>query len=295
MPEPELERIKQELQRVTGELQQTREQLRSRDALISDLQSRMHDRKQQLIYTQKMASLGALIAGITHEIRTPIAAIASMQDTLNRAVEKLKRSLEESTSSECLNDRAIQAALKAIDDANRVIESGSDRTLGIVKRMRKFARRDEASLQETDLHAELDDTLLLIHHELKNRIEVVREYGQIPHVTCNTGQINQVFLNVLVNAAQAIEDRGTITVRTRQRQELVQVEIEDTGPGIPAEVKERIFQMGFTTKRTHGTGLGLAICNKIVQEHGGSLELESEEGRGTRVTISLPPGGPDQD
>jgi signal transduction histidine kinase len=130
---------------------------------------------------------------------------------------------------------------------------------------------------------------MLLHHEMKSHVDVVREYGQIPTVSCNTGQINQVFLNVLVNAAQAIEEKGTISIRTSAVGGFVQVKIGDTGVGIPAEALGRIFEMGFTTKRVGlGTGLGLAICKQIVNEHNGQIDMESQPGVGTTVTIRLP-------
>ncbi len=154
--------------------------------------------------------------------------------------------------------------------------------------MRKFAHLGEHELAPADLHAELDDTLLLLHHELKDRISVERRYGELPEIVCNASQINQVFLNVLVNAAQAIEGKGAVTIATSLQGKLIHVAITDTGAGIPPEVMERIFETGFTTKKVGvGTGLGLSICSQIVQEHGGEITLESEVGKGTTFTITI--------
>jgi two-component system NtrC family sensor kinase len=251
---------------------------------VERLRGLLAERQRQLYYSRKMASLGMLVAGIAHEIRTPIAAINSTQDTLARALDKLKGSLEQV----CGESKVVNATLTAIENASKVIASGSSRTLEIVARIRKFARMDETTLRECDLHAEIDDTLLILHHELKNRIEVRREYGALPPVVCNTGQINQVLLNVLVNAAQAIEDRGTITLRTAAGEDEVRIEIEDTGSGISPEALARVFEPGFTTKKEGvGTGLGLAICREIVERHDGKLELASQPGKGTTVTITL--------
>jgi two-component system NtrC family sensor kinase len=281
----ELQQLKGQLEAVTAELEATRAELRQQQELIAGLNATCSDRQMQVVYAQRMASLGALVAGITHEIKTPIGAINSVQDTLARALDKLKQALSEACPED---NRAIAAALRAIEDTSKVIESASARTLEIVRRVRKFAHASGTEMLSTDLHAELDDTLLLLHHELKDRIEVVKRYGDLPEIVCNAGQINQVFLNVLVNASQAIEGKGTITITTADADRHVQVTIEDTGPGIPPEVMARIFQTGFTTKKVGvGTGLGLSICKQIVEEHRGTIKLESEPGEGTRVTINL--------
>ena len=256
---------------------------------VQRLRAKLGDMDRQLVYTQKMATLGALVAGIAHEIKTPTGAINSMQDTLTRAVCKLKRSLDTSCPGLAAENKGVRLALRAIEDANRVIGSGSDRTLEIVRRIRKFARMDLDERQQTDLHSELDDTLLLIHHQLKERVQVVKQYGEIPQVLCNTGKINQVLLNVLVNASQAIAEQGTITISTTADQDTVKVVIQDTGCGVPDELIERVFETGFTTKKVGvGTGLGLSICRQIMSEHNGTFELQSQQGVGTTVTVSLP-------
>ncbi len=263
-----------------GEIQQLRQK-------IERLEARLAQHQQELVYNQKMATVGRLIAGIAHEIKTPIGAINSMQDTLVRAVAKLKKSMDRACPG-AAEDRAIQSAFTYMDEATKVIGSGSSRTLEIVRRVQKFARMDEATLVQTDLHAELEDTLLLLNHHLKNRITIQRELGQIPRIYCNVGQINQVLLNVLVNAAQAIEGAGTITISTRLEGDMVHVEIRDTGKGIPQEHMDRLFEPGFTTKaQGKGTGLGLSICAQIVADHKGAIDLRSVEGEGTTVDISL--------
>jgi signal transduction histidine kinase len=288
MSDSEIQQLKEKLEAATAELEATRSELRQKQELIAGLNATCSDHQQQVVYSQRMASLGALVAGVTHEIKTPIGAINSMQDTLTRALDKLKQALSQACPEAYQENRAITAALKVIEDASKVIESGSARTLEIVRRVRKFAHASGTEMLATDLHAELDDTLLLLNQELKDRIEVVKRYGDLQPIVCNAGQINQVFLNVLVNASQAIEGRGTITITTSDAGDHVQVTIEDTGPGIPPEVMSKIFQTGFTTKRVGvGTGLGLSICKQIVEEHGGAIELASEPGEGARVTITL--------
>jgi signal transduction histidine kinase len=146
-----------------------------------------------------------------------------------------------------------------------------------------------AELREIDIHEELENALTLVHHEIKRRIEVIRKYGDIPRCTCFPSQLNGVFVNVLMNAAQAIEGEGKIFIETLRDGNNIKVKFTDTGEGIPAEDLERIFEPGFTTKSPdEGTGLGLAICKRTMEEHHGRIEVESEIGRGTSFTVVLP-------
>jgi len=271
----------------TGDLARALAEVARLQEELLGLKKSLDQHRQELVYNQKMATVGRLIAGIAHEIKTPIGAIYSMQDTLARAVEKLKKSMD-CACPEAREDKKIRSAFSFIDEAQKVIGSGSGRTLEIVRRVQKYARMDEATLVETDLHAELDDTLLLLNHHLKNRITIERDFGAIPRVNCNVGQINQVLLNVLVNAAQAIEGEGVITISTRLEGGHVHVAIRDTGGGIPPEHMAELFKPGFTTKKAGaGTGLGLSICAQIVEEHRGKIAVQSELGVGTVVGISL--------
>ena len=249
----------------------------------------LRETQSQLVQSEKMASLGNLVAGIAHEINTPVGAINSMQDTLMRAVEKLKDTLASTFSEEYNENRAMQASLKVILDANRVIATGTERVTGIVRSLRRFARLDEAELKEVDIHEAIDNTLTLVHHDLKNRIEVVKEYGDIPPIVCYPSRLNQVFLNLLVNASHAIEGEGEIRIRTFLQDDRVRVSIQDSGVGIPQENLDKVFDPGFTTKGVGvGTGLGLSICYQIVQDHRGKIQVKSEVGKGTTFTVILP-------
>jgi signal transduction histidine kinase len=236
-----------------------------------------------------MASLGNLVAGIAHEINTPIGAISSMHDTLTRAVEKLRHTLDTDFPKVCAESRALQKALKVISDANQVIATGTERVMKIVRSLRSFARLDEAELNRVDLHESIDNTLTLVHHDIKDRVEVVKDYGDVPPVVCYPSRLNQVFLNILVNASQAIEGEGEIHISTCVKDGKVRVAIRDTGAGIPEEDLKRIFDPGFTTKGVGvGTGLGLSICYQIMQDHEGEIQVESSVGEGSTFTVVFP-------
>lgn len=176
-----------------------------------------------------------------------------------------------------------------IEDANKVIDSGTDRVTNIVRRLRSFARLDEAELKTVDIHEGLEDTLVLVHHEIKHNIKVVRNYGEIPPIACYPGQLNQVFLNLLMNAKQAIKGTGEIEITTYQKNNKIHIAFRDNGVGIAREHLKKIFDPGFTTKGVGvGTGLGLSICYKIMQAHHGEILVESEVGKGSTFTVLIP-------
>ncbi len=226
----------------------------------------------QLINSEKMASLGHLAAGVAHEINTPAASIKSN----NGIVEKLLQTMENSDVKEILTD------------INEVDKEAINRISNIVTSLKKFVRLDEAELQEADINKELDLTLALIRHETKNRINVIKNYGEIPTIKCFPNMLNQVFTNILINACQAIENKGTITISTEYKDEYLIVKIKDDGQGIPANLLDKIFTVGFTTKSLGvGTGLGLAICNKIIEKHKGKITVNSELGKGSEFVITI--------
>ncbi len=250
------------------------------------------ERKQMemhLMQSEKMASLGMLVAGVAHEINTPIGAINSMHNTLVRAIERLKSALNTIVTEESDGRQKVDRMFEVIEDANNVITSGTERVISIVRRLRSFARLDEAELKQVDIHEGIEDTLTMVHHELKNRIVVERNFGDIPPIFCYPSQLNQVYLNLLINAIHAIEDKGTITITTFQQDDHVHIQFKDTGIGIPEEALKRLFVPGYTTKdRGVGTGLGLSICHQIVKGHNGDILVESDVGKGTTFTVVLP-------
>lgn len=249
----------------------------------------LQDTQFQLVQSEKMASIGMLVAGIAHEINTPVGAINSMHDTLIRAFGKIKADLEDQYQDIYQQNKGFSSTLKIVEDANKVIKTAIDRVTTIIKRLRSFARLDEAELKEADIHEGLEDTLTIVHHEIKHHIKLIKKYGKIPRISCYPGRLNQVFLNLLINAKQAIKEKGEITITTYQKNGKVCIEFHDNGVGISKENLKKIFDPGYTTKGVGiGTGLGLSIVYRIVQEHLGDIKVKSETGKGTTFTVILP-------
>jgi signal transduction histidine kinase len=265
---------------------------------------KLEEAHNQLLQSEKMASLGQLAAGVAHEINNPIGFVTSNLGTLRRYAEqliKLRATYEEAVG--CLaEDSPVRLAIAAArevaeadfleaDVLSVIAESseGVTRVRRIVQDLKTFSHTGPAEWQWIDLNACLDSTLSIANNEIKYNAQVVREYGVVPEVECMASQLNQVFLNLLVNAAQAIVGHGTITLRTGSDAGNAWVEIEDTGSGIPAENLKRIFDPFFTTKPVgQGTGLGLSISYGIVRKHNGSIEVRSTPGQGSTFRVTVP-------
>jgi signal transduction histidine kinase len=267
---------------------------RAHDDLELRVEERTRELRQaqgQMIMQEKMASLGSLVAGVAHEINNPLGAVSSATDTSRRCIERITELIHScATLEELLADQRFQQALRFLEQNTRISLAGTERIARIVSSLRNFARLDEAELQDADLHEGLDSTLVLLHHELKNTIEVTLEYGDIPSLLCYPQELNQVFMNLLSNAIHAHDgDGGQIRIRTWADHDTVFVSIADTGRGISAHNLGRVFDPGFTTKGVGvGTGLGLSISYRIIEKHRGDIRLESEEGKGSCFTVSLP-------
>ena len=267
----------------------------------------MRQMQEGLVQSEKLASIGQLTAGIAHEINNPLAFVSS---NLNRFTEyfdemkdlvrlwdslaQLARDSEEYSArlADALEAERAADVPFLIEDFSRLMKhtrEGTERIRSIVERLRGFTHIAGNDFFEADLNTAIDDTIELTWNEIKYKATIQREYGDIPKVTCNIGEIKQVMVNLLVNAAHAIRDKGTIVIRTYRRETTVVVEVQDTGIGIsPANLK-RIFDPFFTTKSVgKGTGLGLWISATLIQKHMGRLHAHSQEGVGTTMTIELP-------
>ncbi len=240
----------------------------------------------QLLQDGKMAALGGLVAGIVHEMNTPIGAIMSSADTTLRAVEKLYAELFPDGDVEGGGVRSVIDVLHM--NARNTLNS-AERIETISKSLKNFARLDEAPFQHIDVHEGIDSTLTLIGPEIHEDVAVVRQYGELPRVFAYPSELNQVFMNILLNAAQALKDRGRITIRTWAENGRILVEIADDGKGIPAEKLGHLFEPGFTRKyATVRMRTGLYTSYNIVRNHLGDLTVKSEVGKGTTFLVSIP-------
>ena len=266
------------------ELKEKNEQL---EKLLAELQATQG----QLIQSEKMAALGSLVAGIAHEINTPIGAIKSAADVSGRCIATIAASLQRAPSLEALQqDKQFVRALKALEDNNGVSDTASERILKIVKSLKSFTRLDQAEFQKADLHEGLESALTLLEPELRERIEVQRAYGDIPLVYCYQGEINQVFMNLLTNAAEAIKGRGIISIHTsRSGAREVAVQIRDNGVGIPESRLGDLFTPKFSREGARvKAGIGLFASYNIIQKHRGQIKVASRPGEGSSFTVVLP-------
>jgi two-component system, NtrC family, sensor kinase len=246
-----------------------------------------------MVNEARLASLGMLVAGLAHELNTPLGALNSNHDVLRRALGKLQDILADEIVEPHELDE-VRRVVRAVDGILRVNDMAVERMSSLVKSLRNFGRIDRAEIDHADLHEGLDSTIAILAHELRS-LEIRREYGDLPLVECHPQQLNQVFVNLIMNARQATPEGGTITILTRVAGPEVEVVVADTGCGIPPENLAKIFEPGFTSKGGRiGMGLGLAICQQIVEQHGGRLRAESTPGAGATFTLTLPIRQPEQ-
>lgn len=280
-------------------------ELLRRNSELTELNRALSETKEQLLQSEKLASIGQLAAGVAHEINNPIGFVHSNIGSLEKYIVEIFSLLENYRCAEAsISDPAMQAALanqrKQLDlefiteDIQALIlesKDGIKRVKNIVQDLKDFSHVDRNPVfQWADLHQGLESTLNIVANEIKYKADVVREYGVLPEVQCLQSQLNQVFMNLLVNAAHAIgEQRGTITIRSGASSDSVWISFSDTGSGIPENIRQKIFDPFFTTKAIgKGTGLGLSLAYGIIQKHNGSIEVESEVGKGTTFRICLP-------
>ncbi|HSP76967.1 MAG TPA: ATP-binding protein [Myxococcaceae bacterium] len=301
------------LRKQEEELRRHRDQLEelvhSRTEKLLQATRELEEQQMQLIHAEKMASLGQMAAGVAHEINNPVSYVTSNLGRLDEYVATLTpllQLLRELLDAEEKEARGRAEELLArlrtqwkqgdvefiLEDLPELIEEsqvGTRRIKEIARSLRMFAREDSGAPELVDVNAELESTLRMVWNELKYKCEVKRDYGTLPRVSCHPTQLTQVFANLMVNAAQAIETRGELRIRTRQEGSEVVVEIEDTGKGMTPETLKKLFTPFFTTKpRGQGTGLGLSISYGIISRHQGRIEVKSEPGLGSTFTIRLP-------
>ena len=269
-------------------------------------QARMEEVQRQLLQADRMASIGQLAAGVAHEINNPIGYIQSNLGTLREYISSLFRLIDAQDAvlrrlrtEQPEQIRQIEAVREQIDfeflakDLPTLLaesQEGIARVRKIIQDLREFSRAGHSEdWTVTDLHAGIDSTVNIVWNDLKYKVELFKQYGEVPPLECLPSQLNQVFLNILVNAGHAIEQRGQITIATRADAQFAYVEISDTGKGIAPENLARVFEPFFTTKPIgKGTGLGLSISYGIIKKHGGEIDVRSEVGVGTTFLIRLP-------
>ena len=289
----ELKQHRDQLQRLVAE--KTREVTEAYEDL-----KRIHE---QMLQQEKMASIGQLAAGVAHEINNPTGFIGSNLNSLQKYMTKLKEgiTLMEKTVM-AIGDPDVTAQLKQmkrqlkfdfiledIEDLIGESQDGIERIALIVQNLKSFSRTEDDTLKRADLEECLESSLNIAWNEIKYKAKVDKRYGSLPQILCLPQQLSQVFVNLLVNAAQAIEGQGIIVVSTRREDNWAVVEIADNGSGIAPENLERIFEAFYTTKEVgKGTGLGLSICHDILQKHQGTISVTSNVGEGTCFTIKLP-------
>ncbi|MBV5294910.1 MAG: PAS domain S-box protein [Curvibacter lanceolatus] len=274
---------------------------------ITDINAKLEEAQNQLLQSEKMASIGQLAAGVAHEINNPLGFVSSNIGALGRysanllalghAVDrelKDKALASEDDSpwgrlAQCFSGFDFEFLAEDLPDLLAETEDGLSRVKRIVQDLKDFSRVDHEEWAEADINQGLDSTLNVVRNEVKYKAEVVKRYGQLPRVKCLAAQINQVLMNLIVNAAQAIKDKGVITLETEVRGDWIAISVSDTGCGMNDEVRKRIFEPFYTTKPVgQGTGLGLSLSYSIVQKHGGRIEVESSPGTGTKFTVHLP-------
>ena len=291
-----------ELKRIEKELIEKNEQLE--EAL-----NRAEEMQTHLILTEKMASLGQITAGVAHEIKNPLGFIKGNISPLKRDVTDLLLLLEKYEAvvrEQNLQDRfpEIETLKNEMDFDETVseihllmkgIQEGAGRTTQIVKSLGNFSRMDDEQIATGNIHEGIDSTLTLLSSEIGAGITIKKEYGDLPDIECFPGKLNQVFMNILSNAIQAIDGKGEISIETALEDKNVVISVRDSGKGMPGEVRKRIFEPFFTTKKMgKGSGLGLAISYNIITQHHGKISVDSEPGEGTEFIIAIPvkqPGG----
>lgn len=300
-----LEEINRELEagiaERTRELSAANQELQQRHQEIEAAYQDLARTQEQLVHSEKMASLGLLVAGVAHELNNPISYVHSNLDFIEEYTERLASMVETRDNADPANGQdcrdgdepkrgvKVEATLNTLRELIASCKEGTERVKKIVLDLRTFSRTDDVGLVLADLHEGIESTLNLLAKQYKDRITIHRDYGNLPLVECYPGQINQVFMNLLQNAAQAIPNRGDVWIKTVAEGGWARIVIRDNGIGIPDEHLGRIFDPFFTTKSVGtGTGLGLSISYGIIEKHGGTIRVTSKVGEGAEFIVELP-------
>lgn len=298
----ELGQRNRQLAEQLAEKQRMMDVLRQTNLELLDLNRKLKAAQEQLLQSEKMASIGQLAAGVAHEINNPIAYVLSNVGTLEEYLQQFRALMGDWMAQEhhlppqaqeqlqrLRQEMDYEFILSDLDGLMAESKDGLDRVKKIVQNLKDFSRVDSGEWETVDVTRGLQSTLSLVRHELRDRINVVCELADLPEIECMLSQLNQVFMNLMVNAAHAIQDKGTITVRTGVEDQEVWLQFSDTGQGIAPEVLPRIFDAFFTTKPVGvGTGLGLSLAYSTVHRHHGRIAVQSALGQGTTFTIHLP-------
>lgn len=287
-------------------------QLAKHSGDLSKAYKRLQESQAQLVQSEKMASLGQMVAGVAHEINTPLGYVRNnveMTQQLFSQVQDLMMAYDLLVNTLCSQEEPdpaqLQTQLQNITERNAVFREeesftevqdlfkdtlyGVEQISELVLNLKNFSRLDQAKVDNISLNDCLESTLVIAKNTIKHKVKIIKQYGDIPKIPCSPSQINQVFLNLLTNAAQAMSTQGNVLLRTFADEKFVYTLIQDDGSGIPKEILPKIFDPFFTTKPIgEGTGLGLSISYKIIQQHGGQIKVASQQGKGTRFLISLP-------
>lgn len=292
---------------MTMKIKQARDDLRSKILELETANKEIKNTQVQLVHSAKMASLGQLVAGIAHELNNPIGFIYSNLSQLEDYSQKLVKMIEEISGLSDKTDKVEKSKTEndfnyIRDDLPKLLKScqdGARRTREIVIGLRNFSRLEEATLKEADVNECIEETIRLLAGEMKGRIQVNKNFGRLPNALCYPSNLNQVFMNILSNAAHAIDGNGTIDIKTWldkfAGEDFVFVSIKDSGKGMSKEVREKIFEPFFSTKNVgEGTGLGMSISFGIIKKHDGDIEVESTPGKGSTFIIKIPLKGPQE-
>jgi two-component system, NtrC family, sensor kinase len=265
------------------QIEEDREMAVEQQRRVQEAMDELRIAESRLVQSERMAALGALVAGLVHELSSPVAAIQSSRETAERALDRMDVA---GTSPEA-SSRHVQL----LRSCGRTVDEAARRMGELLSSLKRFTHLDRASFAVVDLHASLDATLELLGSAMRGRVEVIRDYGDVPPLACYPAELNQLFMNVIRNAIQAIPERGTVRVSTRVEGAEVRIIVADDGIGMGEEQLERVFVPAFSREGSRvKAGLGLFVSYEIAEKHGGRIELQSEPGVGTTVIIAIPLG-----